>query len=71
MPKKGDHVSVASDSGTFVVYSIDHDIHTVELKQIGRGLSLSSIPWDSLTFLDDLDESQNDLRVVREATKNQ
>ena len=69
IPKKGDCVSVASDSGTFAVYSVDHDIHTVEVKQIGRGLSLRSIPWDSLTFLDELDASQNALRIVREATR--
>jgi hypothetical protein len=60
IPKKYDRVSVANDSGEFVVYSIDHDIHTVELRQIGRGLSLSSISWDSLTFLDEKDASKTE-----------
>ena len=50
--------------------AIDEDVKTVELRRFGRDVSLSSIPWDFLTFLDDLDESQNSLRIVREATED-
>jgi hypothetical protein len=37
------------------------------LRKIGHDFSLSTIPWD---YIDELDESQNALRVVREATED-
>ena len=68
-PKVGDRVSAVGQKGAFVVSGTDRDLETVELKQIGHDLALSTIPWAELTFLDELDESQNALRVVREATE--
>ena len=56
-------------SGAFIVSGIDSNNESAELRQIGQGLALSTIPWEQLTFLDELDESQNALRVVREATE--
>lgn len=69
IPKIGDHVSVEGHKGAFIVSSIDSNTESAELKQIGHDLALSTIPWEDLIFLDELDESQNALRVVREATE--
>jgi hypothetical protein len=60
MPHKGDRVSVAGQNGAFIVYGVDASIKAAELRQIGRDLALSSIPWDSLTFLDGQAASQAD-----------
>jgi hypothetical protein len=54
-PKRGDRVAALGHSGAFIVYSIDSSIHTVELKQIGEEFALTTIPWEALTFLDELD----------------
>ncbi|MGA7220817.1 MAG: hypothetical protein WBX38_21055 [Candidatus Sulfotelmatobacter sp.] len=69
-PKIGDRVGAVGHKGAFVVSATDRDLETAELKQIGHELALSTIPWAELTFLDELDESQNALRVVREATED-
>jgi hypothetical protein len=53
IPQKGDRVGIQGDDGVFVVYSIDDSLECAELKQIGRGLALSSIPWSKLTFVDE------------------
>jgi hypothetical protein len=55
IPKKGDHVTAVGQKGAFVVYSIDSSIYTVELKQIGEEFALTTIPWEALTFLDELE----------------
>jgi hypothetical protein len=67
IPKKGDRVSALGQNGTFVVSHVDSYLGTVELRKIGHDFSLSTIPWD---YIDELDESQNALRVVREATED-
>jgi hypothetical protein len=68
IPKKGDRVSALGQNGTFVVSDVDRELWTVELKMIGHDFALSTIPWGALTFLDELDSSQNALRIVKEAT---
>jgi hypothetical protein len=70
IPKIGDHVAAQGRKGGFVVYQIDSRLQCAELKQIGQELALSSIPWAELTFLDELDESRDALRVVREAAES-
>jgi hypothetical protein len=70
IPQNGERVSVRGQIGAFVIYSVSHKHQVAELKQIGQELALSSIPWSALTFLDELDESQNALRVVRESTES-
>jgi hypothetical protein len=70
IPKVGDHVSVTGRKGAFIVSSVDSYSESAEMKQIGHDLRLSTIPWRDVTFLDELDESQNALRVVREATED-
>ena len=70
-PKKGDRVSAHGKNGAFVVSTVNGDLKSVVLQQIGHDLALDAIPWDSLTYLDELDESQNALRVVREATEGE
>jgi hypothetical protein len=70
IPKIGDHVSLVGRKGAFIVSSVDSFTESAEMKQIGHDLRLSTIPWDGMTFLDELDESQNALRVVREATED-
>jgi hypothetical protein len=62
IPKKGDRVGIQGDDGVFVVYDVDESLECAELKQIGRGLALSSIPWSKWTFVDESDSSQNALR---------
>jgi len=69
IPKTGDRVAALGQNGTFIVYSIDSSLRTAELKLIGHDFALSSIPWGALTFLDELDSSQNALRIVRESTE--
>jgi hypothetical protein len=51
VPKKGDRVAIRGEKGAFVVYDVDDRLECAELKQIGRELALSSIPWTKLTFL--------------------
>ncbi len=57
--EKGDRVAARRQHGTFIVSSVDSDRMTVELKMIGHNSRLSAIPWGALTFLDELDSSQN------------
>jgi len=53
IPKKDDRVTARGQNGVFVIYGIDSSLRTVELKQIGGNLALSTIPWRALTFLDE------------------
>jgi hypothetical protein len=52
-PKKGDHVFASGQEGEYVVYNVDPDCEAADLQQIGSDLRLSTIPWFSLTFLDE------------------
>jgi hypothetical protein len=70
VPKKGDHVKAKGYSGAFVVHNVDGALRAVDLRQIGYDFALATVPWNEVTFLDELDESQNALRVVREATED-
>jgi len=71
IPKQGDHVVVLGHNGAFVISSVDGDLCTAELTPTGRGLALSTIPWSTLTFLDEEDASQAAARIVRKATKGE
>ena len=70
IPQKGDRVAVVGRKGAYVVFLVDGSLQVADLKQIGGDSHLATIPWGTLTFLDELDESQNALRVVREATED-
>jgi len=71
IPKKGDRVAALGQEGAFVVSDVDSERWTAELKLIGPvEFTLKDIPWGVLTFLDELDESQNAARIVREATED-
>jgi len=54
VPKNGDRVTARGEQGKFVIYGVDVDLQTVELKLVdgGHDLKLSTIPWDALTFID-------------------
>ena len=52
VPKNGDRVTARGEQGKFVIYGVDVDLQTVELKLVGGDLKLSSMPWDVLTFID-------------------
>ena len=65
IPKKGDRVAVLGQNGTFFVSSVDSIIENVLVKMIGHDFALDAIPWRALTYLDELDSSQNALRIVR------
>jgi len=58
IPKQGDLVVVLGHKGDFVISSVDGDLCTAELKPMGRGFALSTIPWSTLTFLDEEDASE-------------
>jgi hypothetical protein len=58
IPKKGDRVTAVGNEGVFAVYSVDSSLRAVDLQQVGSGLRLATIPWDSITFLDQQDTSQ-------------
>jgi hypothetical protein len=62
IPKKGDRVAIQGDEGAFIVYGVDDRLECAELRQIGRELALSTIPWSKLTFLDEPGSGQNALR---------
>lgn len=70
-PRVGDVVGIAEQRGTFVVSGIDHRGKKVNLDSLGsQGPKVLGVFWASLTYRDELDESQNALRVVREATED-
>jgi len=70
VPQKGERVAVLGQNGTFVVSSVDSGIKNVLVSMIGHDFALDAIPWGALTYLDELDSSQNALRIVRESTEN-
>jgi hypothetical protein len=69
IPKKGDRVAVDGRKGAYVVYLVDGSLEVADLKQIGGDSRLATIPWKTLTFLDDENASQAAARMVREATE--
>jgi hypothetical protein len=69
IPKKGDRVAVKGRKGAYVVYLVDGSLEVADLKQIGGDSRLATIPWKTLTFLDDENASQAAARMVREATE--
>ena len=73
IPKEGDIVNSHPLNGTFAVITVDHAAKTVDIQPLKAGKRLNAVekgvPWTTLTYLDELDESQNALRVVREATE--
>jgi hypothetical protein len=69
-PQVGDAVGIVDEPGTWVVSGVSHSEKQVNLEKIGsQQKATRRIPWNSLTYRDELDESQNALRVVREATE--
>jgi hypothetical protein len=71
IPKQGDYVVALGHKGDFIISSVDDDLCTAELKPTGPGFALSTIPWSTLTYLDEEDASQSAARIVREATKGE
>lgn len=75
VPKQGDIVHSHPLTDTFVVASVDHAAKTVDIQPLKAKKKLPAmekgVPWTTLTYLDELDESQNALRVVREATESE
>jgi len=71
IPKQGDHVVALGHKGAFVISSVDGGLCTAELKPTGGGFALSTIPWRTLTFLDEEDASQAAAGIVEEAKKGE
>ncbi len=70
-PKVGDIVGIAEQHGTWVVSAVSHSEKQVSLGKIGsQQKDTRRVAWGLLTYRDVLDESQNALRVVREATED-
>jgi hypothetical protein len=69
IPKLGDHVTASGNHGTFVVSGVHAENQTAQVTKIGTQFPVLVVEWKDLDFLDELDESQNALRVVREATE--
>lgn len=71
-PKVGDIVGIAEQPGTFVVAGVNHNQKFVNLDKIGsQGKGVPNVPWSRLTYHDELDESQNALRVCWRQVKPQ
>jgi hypothetical protein len=68
-PTKGNKVTANGHRGAFLVTEIDSAKKMANLTKIGSPDSKLVVGWRDVSFLDELDESQNALRVVREATK--
>jgi hypothetical protein len=60
-------------SQSFVVVEVHRNPDVVELSPLKGSAKLDleekGIPWATLTYIHEMDESQNALRVVREATE--
>jgi hypothetical protein len=70
-PKVGDIVGIAEQPGTWVVSGISHSEKQVNLGKIGsQQKETRRVAWELLTYRDELDESQNAARVVKEATED-
>jgi hypothetical protein len=68
-----DHLSSPRTS-SFVVEEVHRNPDVVDLSPLKGSAKLDlvekGIPWTTLTYLDELNQSQNALRVVREATED-
>jgi hypothetical protein len=70
-PQVGDTVGIVDQPGTWVVSGVSHSQKQANLEKIGsQQKTTRRVSWNSLTYRDELDESQNALRVVREATED-
>lgn len=70
-PQVGDKVGIGDEPGTWAVSGVSRSEKQVNLGKIGsQQKATRRVPWNSLTYRDELDESQNALRVVREATED-
>ena len=74
IPKKGDKVLALGRNASFIVFDVHRNPDVVDLQPMKGTATLDliekGIPWRVLTFIDEMDESQNALRVVREATED-
>jgi hypothetical protein len=74
IPKKGDKVLALGRNASFIVFEVHHNPDVVDLQPLKGSKALDliekGIPWGVLTYIDELDESQNALRVVKEATED-
>jgi len=70
IPKIGDRIAIPEENGAFLVYLVDSYLCTAELKLIGRDFALSSVPWSTMTFLDEEDAGQAAASKVRKAAKD-
>jgi hypothetical protein len=71
-PAKGDKIAAHGHRGAFLVTEIDSAKKMANLTKIGSPDSKLVVGWRDVSFLDEqdeLDESQNALRVVRKATE--
>jgi len=73
-PKEGDRVLSSPRTAGFVVVEVHHNPDVVDLSPLKGSVKLDliekGIPWTTLTYLDELDESQNAAGIVREATED-
>jgi len=69
IPKKGDIVGAVGHHGTFVVVDVHEIGHTVDI-QILKTSHVERVTWNALKYADELDESQNAARIVKEATED-
>jgi rRNA maturation protein Rpf1 len=67
IPKTGDRVIATGHHGVFFVSEIKGQ--TAKLTNIGSPELKLILNFQHLQFLDELDESQNALRIVRESTE--
>jgi hypothetical protein len=68
-PQVGDRVLAHGNHGAFVVSELHTENQTAKVTKIGTQFPVLIVEWKDLSFLDELDESQNALRIVREATE--
>jgi hypothetical protein len=68
-PQKGDRVGAIGREGVFLVVKVHENPNVVDLRLLKGGPMQESIPWTTLTFLDEEDASQVVARIVRETTK--
>jgi hypothetical protein len=68
-PKKGDRVTAHGHNGTFIVIEVYPNGNNVDT-QLLKSSHVERVTWNALTYLDELDESQNAARIVREATES-
>ena len=74
-PKKGDRVLSSPRTAAFVVVEVHRNPNVVDLSPLKGSTKLDlvekGIPWTTLNYFDELDESQNSARIVREAMESE